>query len=662
MKENARCMRMLLTEFQSCTAKISVAGKEDLTLNKYRAKVSFIAFILLFLFSGFHPGFSAEKKDKKKEPEKPLTIERIISISPNYNYDLSPDGKELLFVNDKDGYSTIFKMKTVGGVPTQVTGQMQSFSNPRWSPDGKKIVCESEDQIWVMDADGRNPKKLTEHGAGAKHPRWSPDGKTIAYYSRRKGWNQIWLMDADGGNKRRLIHIPNDFSSIAWSPDGKLIAASVEDMDNLYDSHIYVFPVDGSEPRKITPDNGCYDWEPRFTSDGKYIVFLSNRDGWDHLWRMNPDGSNPVKLSRGNYEHEDVFPSPDGKWVAYRRDVKGTRQLMVVSIDGGEPIRVNSSQKGIVFIESWSPDSKKIVAQFGSPVEPWGLWIYDVESRKGKNVVSSFVQGLKKSDFPQPEYVSFKARDGLTIHGYLLKLDKLEKGKKYPAIVYSHGGPTWQFGYRWRPFLAYLVQEGYIVLGIDYRGSTGYGVKFQKANDGEWGNKDMFDHVDAKKYLASLDFIDPEKIAVYGGSYGGYMTLCCMTRAAGEFACGIALYGDSDIAESYKHGDRPGRLDLKMQMGDPEENEEIYKRGSPVNYVENVQDPILIQHGKEDMRVVPLMSELMIEKLKIEGKFYKAKFFEDEPHGFYKPENLKVSYQMIYDFLEKYLKNSEEEE
>jgi len=622
-------------------------------------KVSALLFILFLILSC--NAFSKENKDKKKpKKSEPITINRIVSIRPYYNFDLSPDGTKLLYVNERGKFPQIYMMNKDGSSPIQITGQMQGFTDPRWSPNGKKIACVSKKQIWIMDADGRNPKKLTSHGAGARSPRWSPDGKRIAFYSRMKGWDQIWVINPDGKGLKRIININNDFTGLSWSPDSKYILASSEPEKDLYDSHIYKFPVDGGNPVRMTPPNKSYDFSPRYSPDGKYIAFISNRDGWDHLYRMDADGGNVVQLSKGNYEHESPFWSPDGKWICYLRDNRGKRNLMKVAVSGGEPIRIDKNHDGINFIESWSPDGREIVAQFGSPQMPSCLWIYKSDGSGARQITDSFVQGLKPADFVKPEYVSYKVRDGLTIHGYILKPKGMKKDKRYPAVIYSHGGPTWQFGYRWKPFLAYLAQQGYVVFGVDIRGSTGYGVDFQKANDGEWGNRDMNDLIDAKKYLVSTGFVDSKKVAIYGGSYGGYMTLCCMTRSPGVFCCGIAMYGDSEITESYKHGDRPGRLDLMREMGDPEMNKAIYKRGSPVYYVENIQDPIMIQHGKKDIRVVPLMSELMIEKLKIEGKFYKVKWFKDEPHGFYEPENEKESYELTYKFLEKYCKGEEE--
>ncbi|MCE1248722.1 MAG: S9 family peptidase [Firmicutes bacterium] len=614
-----------------------------------------VSLLLLNIFL-MCPSAIAAKQDVPKEQQHVLSLENLASIEPNFNYDLSPDGRNVIYVNNIKGYDQIFSMKLKGGAPTRITGMMQDFEDPRWSPDGKRIACVSKDQIWVMDATGRNLQKLTNHGAGAKLPRWSPDGKYIAFYSRAKGWDQIWLVKPDGTGLRRIVNITNDFESLEWSPDCKYILATAYDEKNGYKCDIYKFDISNGKYENITLRDNSTNLTPRWSPDGKFIAFVSNRNGWDHIYRMNSDGTNIVQLSAGNFEYSEPNWSPDGKWICFLQDFQGQRRLMKAASTGGTPVRIDGSQEGVCFFEAWTPDSKEIVAQFSSVSQPASLRIYKADGSEVREITSSFTQGLKPSDFIIPEYVNFKARDGLVIHGYLYKPRNMIKGKKYPAVIIAHGGPTWQYGYGFEPFSSFLAQEGYVVFGVDFRGSTGYGLAFQKANDGEWGNKDLFDVIDAKKYLVSLGFVDQEKVAIHGGSYGGYMTLCGMTKAPGEFCCGVALYGDSELSESYRHGDRPGRLDLHKEMGDPELNRDKYKRGSPLYFTENIQDPVMIQHGKKDPRVVPLMSELMIEKMKIEGKFHKVKFFANEPHGFYEPENDLESMEMTFMFLEKYCK------
>jgi len=200
--------------------------------------------------------------------------------------------------------------------------------------------------------------------------------------------------------------------------------------------------------------------------------------------------------------------------------------------------------------------------------------------------------------------------------------------------VHPHGGPTWQALAQFRPFVPFLVQEGFAVLAPDFRGSTGYGNAFRRANFDEWGHADLYDVVDGANWLKEQTWIDADHVGIFGGSYGGYMVLCALAFTPEVFACGVDLFGDSEIAESYRHGDRVGRLDLHRQMGSPDERAELYRRGSPLYAAEHVQAPLLILHGRDDIRVVPLMSDKMIEALKIEGKYHEAHFYEGEGHGF----------------------------
>ena len=222
--------------------------------------------------------------------------------------------------------------------------------------------------------------------------------------------------------------------------------------------------------------------------------------------------------------------------------------------------------------------------------------------------------------------------------------------------MYPHGGPTWQAFRRFDPFKQLLVREGFAVLDVDFRGSTGYGRAFRLANHGEWGHTDAFDILDAAHWLQAQPWCDG-RLAVWGGSYGGYLALCVLVEEPGLWRAGIDLYGDSDIAESYRHGDRVGRLDLQRQMGRPDdpEREPLYRRGSPVHRAERIEAPLLIFHGRRDKRVVPLMSERMIEALEIEGKHHEVVWYDDEAHGWERRETRRDAYERTLAFLRRHV-------
>src|SRR5262249_43538095 len=198
----------------------------------------------------------------------------------------------------------------------------------------------------------------------------------------------------------------------------------------------------------------------------------------------------------------------------------------------------------------------------------------------------------------QGERVSFKARDGLRIEGTLWR-PAAATGKRgatrVPTIVYPHGGPTWQAYRAWVPFKQLLVREGFAFLDVDFRGSTGYGASFRRANHGEWGNADPHDMVDAARRVKAPAWANG-RVGIYGGPYGGYLVLSALVDEPSLGDVGVDLYGDSEIAESCRHGDRPGRLDLARMMGSPEDPAKAaaYRRGSPLYGAERIEAPLLI--------------------------------------------------------------------
>ena len=206
------------------------------------------------------------------------------------------------------------------------------------------------------------------------------------------------------------------------------------------------------------------------------------------------------------------------------------------------------------------------------------------------------------------------------------------------------------------PLKQILVREGFAVLDVDFRGSTGYGRAFRDANMGEWGHADVQDCVDAGRWAAGQPWSDG-RLAVQGGSYGGYLVLCALAEAPDLWRAGVDLYGDSEIAESYRHGDRPGRLDLHRMMGDPDDPAAAprYRRGSPVYRAERIEAPVLILHGRRDRRVVPLMTERMVEALVIEDKLHEVHWYDEEAHGWEHRETRRDAWTRIVAFLRRHV-------
>lgn len=590
-----------------------------------------------------------------------LTPELIAGLRPPSNWALSPRGDQVAFTMESGEAQQIFRMPATGGWPLCITPELKRFGRPSWSPDGRRLVSVAGNALYGMDANGAGQKRLHEHPSGISEPSWSPDGATIAVRSRERGWDQIWVVPFDGGVARQLTTAPADNQGLQWSPGARALAYTSIRHD-LRERHVYTVDAASGEERNITAANPCYHAAATWAPFGARLAYLSERDGYLHLHLRWLNGGEERQITAGPWEDGGLYGqapqqlcwSSEGDQIAFLRNRDGKLDVMVIGADG-ETLRRVSPGDGNWAIVGWLPYGEHLLATFDSPLQPPDLWRLSTSGGAAVQLTFS-AGGFRRESLVTPQRLTYSARDGTSISGYLYRPAAALSGARCPAIVVAHGGPSSQFTFAWRPIFQFLAQEGYAVFGPDFRGSTGYGRAFREANFGEWGNADLWDVVDAAEHLRTLDWIDAERIGVYGGSYGGYLVLCALARSPATFRCGIDLYGDSEIAESYRHGDRLGRLDLERQMGSPEQRREAYQRGSPVHEAERIEAPVLVLHGREDKRVVPLMSELMIEALTIEGKYFEQAFYAGEGHGFQRPANKQDSIERTLKFLKRHLK------
>lgn len=641
--------------------------------------------------------------DRPPHSDESLTIEHIVAVESPREFRLEPRGRSIAYTAEIGGARQIVVQPFRGGLPTQVTASEQSISDPQWSPDGRRLAFVRETAIGLVDLDGSRLTTVTDHPAGNTSPRWSPDGRRLAFISRRRGWAQVWVIDAPIPRRGRPPARPRvdeprpitpaglDVDELAWSPDGRRLAIAAQRGSAVrHASRISLVDVETSTE---TPVGDGSDWEcgPRWLPDGG-LVFVSDASGWFDVVRLTPNLSTRVPVTVGPPEHGEPgggygyapLPSPDGTRCAHIAVRDGYIDLVVSPLGSG-PVRRGRGRPpkvpraegvgttiqpwdGVWRAVAWLPDGSAIVAIGESVTRPQDLWLLPVPGQGGlrpRAITSSLPAVLAPAvnRFVGGERVSVMGRDGLRVHGTLFRPDRAtgrRRGRRVPAIVNLHGGPTSQALRSWVPFKQLLVRDGFAVLDVDFRGSTGYGRAFREANMGEWGHADVHDVVDAARWLRDQPWCDG-RVAAWGGSYGGYLVLAALVEDPGLWTTGVDLYGDSEIAESYRHGDRPGRIDLDRQMGDPDDPDRagLFRRGSPLYGAERIEAPLLILHGRKDRRVVPLMSERMVEALEIEGKFHEIHWYDDEGHGWQARANRRDAFNRTRTFLRRHVLRAE---
>ncbi len=393
------------------------------------------------------------------------------------------------------------------------------------------------------------------------------------------------------------------------------------------------------------------DWWPRWSPDGKWIAFLSQRGGFDDLWLVGTDGNGLRQLTKLGYDVSEPAWSPDGKKIACTLNRDGAYDLALIAVSSGEVSDLQRGQ-GIFSRPNWSPDGSFLTVEYESSLLPPDLYRVSLPDGEMTQLTFSNPSALVGQALVQPEVVVYKSFDGTEIHALLYRPVKPNGA----AIVYPHGGPSAQYLYEWDILAQYLVAKGYTYLAPNYRGSTGYGVAFEQANYNDWGGADRQDVLYAARYLHTLDWIDPARIAIYGGSYGGYMTALCLSRDPDYlYACGVSKYGDAHLENSWALCNRNLRIYSEMMLGHPGTNRQVYLDGSPIFQVENIRKPVLILHGLADDVVPPEASEMWVEALRRAGKTFEYKTYAGEPHGFLKRAHVLDVYERVERFLDWYL-------
>ena len=262
------------------------------------------------------------------------------------------------------------------------------------------------------------------------------------------------------------------------------------------------------------------------------------------------------------------------------------------------------------------------------------------------------------------ESIEFTSRDGLVIHGYISFPPGIKERKNLPLVLNVHGGPWSRDYFGFDPEVHLFTNRGYTCLQINYRGSTGYGKNFTNAGDKEWGGKMLNDLLDAVYWAIQQGYVDPDKIAIYGGSYGGYAALAAAAFTKDVFCCAVDIVGPSNLItfiNSVPEYWKPFLSMLNRRIGNPETEEEFLKSRSPLFHVDNIKIPLLIAQGAHDPRVKREESEQIVEALKKKKVYHKYMLFEDEGHGFVKPENRLLFYTAVEEFLSRFLGGRKEE-
>jgi dipeptidyl aminopeptidase/acylaminoacyl peptidase len=617
---------------------------------------------------------------------------------------LTPDGKAVLYALGtelNDSQESANPSSSVKGAKQQVfafdidaknaeprlLGEMgcadEGCEDIEISPDGKWALWSAKKKLWLASVDGKQQaKELAVVRGSATSPRWSPDGKHIAFVTERDDHSFIAVHDFGGESIRYLAPSVDKDSMPRWSPDGK----SVIFIRVAGDEHkLPLIPV-RPEPWSIwladaATGTGHMLWRsgdkpddslPRLTEDASFnfatdgrIVFASEQDGRNHLYSISSGGGTPALLTPGDFDVEDVILSADKGSIIYSSNQNDVdrRHIWRVPITGGTPQALTSGET----IE-WTPiqtgDGKSILCLGSSATSP--AMPYEITSSGRQMVAKEALPGnFPSASLVTPKQVIFQSEDGLTLHGQLF-LPPNTKGK-VPGLVFMHGGPIRQMvlGFHYMDYYhnayaenQYLASRGYAVLSVNYRLGVMYGRAFREPPNTVWrGAAEYKDVVAAGRYLQALPEVDADKIGLWGGSYGGFLSAMGLARNSDLFKAGVDFHGVHDWSVFLT--ERPYFGNLALRPPDMQAAIKLAWDSSPDAYVSTWKSPVLLIHGDDDRNVPFNQTVDLVQRLRAQHAAFEELIIPDEIHGFLRWQDWVRAYSATADFFDRTLKNNE---
>ncbi len=541
----------------------------------------------------------------------------------------SPDGRSLLFNQDVGGNERqdLYSVPTSGGPVTQLTATPDvSEDNARFSPDGRSVSLEIKPvtgatyNIGVMDLATRQIRMLTQETVADRNwdvAGWAPDGKSL-FANRGKvdgSTSSIWKIDVASGTKTLLSAEKEQvyIAATSVSSDGRLVAVSSNEGNSQLRAGILDVTTKKYRWFKPTP------WEQvagQFSPDGRLLITRTSEDGRATLGL--------VDVATGA-ERTLAFP------------------------------RGNNSE-ATSLTPSFAPDSKRLLVLHSAVNTPTDLWIADVATGESRSLTRLAMASLDPEALARSEIVTYRSFDGTPVSAIVTVPFNLKRDGSNPAILFPHGGPTGQAEDNFSRTTAALASRGYFVVQPNFRGSTGYGREFQMANVGDLGGGDLKDVLAARDFIIATGYVDPKRVGITGGSYGGYMTLMALGKAPDAFAAGVQLFGIINWFTMYETSDPLLQQYLISLLGDPVKDKAKYDASSPMTYIRQAKAPLLSLQGENDIRVPRGQAQEVADILKARGTDVETVFYPAEGHGFVKRENQIDSLRRTVAWFEKYLK------
>src|SRR6266571_1649087 len=561
---------------------------------------------------------------------RPLDIDTLYYTRSMFTLRWSVDGEHLYFETNITGRYNIWRVPSNGGWPVQLTvsDERNDLADP--SPDGHHILYSQDSQgdekpnLYLLDLTEYTTRNITlTEKIGHRDMKWNPDGRSLFYAAERDipGTYPIFQHDLATGTVKKIISSDTgDCETLEPSPDGKKLAfcrtrnyqytgVSVHDMET------------GRETILAPIDDRSTSIVGGWTRDNKrvYVTSNANDKGIEAVALLDLKEDPEFQwLTLQDWDSQLVDTSPAEDKYAYIVNQAGNLHLNIRDLDGKE--EEIPPGHGVVRAARFSPDGKQLAIIHGSGDSPHDIWVYDLKARTLKQITYSLVGGLSQDNFVQP-----------------------------------HGGPQWQHFNSWYPNIQYLTSHGYLVIAPNYRGSTGFGREYMESLRKDAGKGDLDDLVAAVDYLKTTGYVDPKRIAIMGGSWGGYLTLMALTKTPEIWAAGVSIVPLANWFTAHMNEDPVLQKNDEWLMGNPVTDRELWQDRSPLFFADRIRAPLLLLAGQNDIRCPVEETQQMAEAARKNGVTVEVKIYENEGHGFVRRENEIDAFKRAARFLDEHV-------
>ena len=599
--------------------------------------------------------------------------EDLARLPEFYHPSVSPDGSTVALYYDGTGRNELSLLDPVTGERTQISdGDVPR--NARWPilwrGDGEAVYFhrdeggDEQNDVYRIDREGGVAQVVAVDGQAIAMDS-SSDGRYLLYASDEGAQMNLYRYDTAADEREQLTASENPVYHGLFSPDDDRIAYAANETDDLENTDTYVMRADGSEKRKLAVGTAGtevqpVDWGPA----GDRLLVADNsadlgRAGIYHL------GDDTVEwLGNGRHEESPAAFSPDGSRVVVTRQREAASMPVVYDLDGREVAEFDLPE-GVASVAGRSGflDDETVVLGHSTPSERSTLYAYDVGMHTTTTLLEPDYGDVDPDRFVDAEYVTYESADGLDIGALLFdargRPDVDADATDQPAVVMVHGGPHGQSTKAFNLYAQFLVNKGYTVLQPNYRGSTGRGREFKNRIHGDWGGLEQADVAEGGRWLMAREWVDAERVAVFGGSYGGYSVYMQLVQYPELWATGIAWIGITDLHRLYEDSMPHFQTMLEQQLGDPEENHDLWRDRSAITHVDAIERPIFMVHGVNDPRCPVSQARIFRDALEergwTEGAEFEYEELGEEGHGSTDTDQKLRTFSLLGDYLDRRL-------